>query len=183
LPSFNEIGYILLAMYFQMSKQGKAYTPKPERIVGDNPFSTLNRNEMVARTNIQAQAFAFVEDKVNEKVLDLSLYQAVRQEPLIAKNPDAVHFLLKTLVEGWSKKWKNAALKVIPSMEQFQKQKLEAALNGVVMYAGKVLEDSKVTGVEPQIDPEQLLAVVSDLQAQLVTPVDPAVQKEQEKNA
>ena len=181
LPSFNEIGYILLAMYFQMSKQGKAYAPKPERVVGNNPFATLNRNEMVARTNIQAQAFAFVEDKVNEKVLDLSLYQAVRQEPLIAKNPDAVHFLLKTLVEGWSKKWKNAALKVIPSMEQFQKQKLEAALNGVVMYANKVLEESKVTGVDPQLDPEQLLAVVSDLQSQLVTNVDPEVQKERDK--
>jgi len=183
LPSFNEIGYILLAMYFQMSKQGKAYAPRPERVVGDNPFATLERNEMVARTNIQAQAFAFVEDKVNEKVLDLSLYQTLRQEPLVAKNPNAVHFLLKTLVEGWSKKWKNAALKVIPSMEDFKKLQLEAALNGVVLYANKVLEESKTTGVEPELNPEQLLAVVADLQSQLVTPVDPKVQKEQEKNA
>jgi len=181
LPSFNEIGYILLAMYFQMSKQGKAYAPKPERIVGDNPFATLNRNEMVARTNIQAQAFAFVEDKVNEKVLDLSLYQAVRQEPLIAKNPDAVHFLLKTLVEGWSKKWKNAALKVIPSMESFKKMQLEAALNGVVMYANGVLQESKTTGVEPELKPEELLKVVADLQSQLVSPVSEEVQKERDK--
>lgn len=181
LPSFNEIGYILLSIYFQMSKQGKAYTPKPENIVEGNPFATLERNDMVARTNIQAQAFAFVEDKVNEKVLDLSLYQAVRQEPLIAKNPDAVYTLLKNLVEGWSIKWKNIANKVIPSVEDFKKMQLQTALQGVSMYAKAVLDESKVTGVEPELDPAQLLAVVADLQAQLVSPVSEEEQKRREK--
>lgn len=181
IPSFNEIGYILLAIYYQMSKQGRAYTIKPEKIVGDNPFGYIERNDMIARTNIQAKAFAFEQDKVNEKVLDLSLYQTIRQEPLVAKNPNAVYILLKNLVDGWSVKWRNISNKVIPSLEEFKKMQIQAALQGVAMYAQAEMQKSKNTGVEPELDPQKLLAVVSDLQAQLVTPIDPEVQKQQEK--
>jgi hypothetical protein len=181
IPSFNEIGYILLAIYYQMSKQGRAYTIRPEHVVGNNPFGELRRNEMVARTNIQAKAYAFEFDKVNEKTLDLSLYQTVRQEPLVAKNPDAVYTLLKNLVDGWSTKWKNISNKVIPSLEDFKKMQLQTALQGVAMYANAVLENAKNTGVEPEFDVDKLLPVIADLQAQLVTPPDEEAVKQQEK--
>lgn len=181
IPSFNEIGYILLAIYYQMSKQGRAYTVRPEHVVGNNPFGELRRNEMVARTNIQAKAYAFEFDKVNEKTLDLSLYQTVRQEPLVAKNPDAVYTLLKNLVDGWSTKWKNISNKVIPSLEDFKKMQLQTALQGVAMYANAVLENAKNTGVEPEFDVDKLLPVIADLQAQLVTPPDEEAVKQQEK--
>ena len=181
LPSFNEVGYILLAIYYQMSKEGRAYTIRPENVVGNNPFGVLERNAMIARTNIQARAFAFEEDKVNEKVLDLSLYQTIRAEPLIAKNPNAVYIILKNLVEGWSKKWKNIATKAVPSMEEFKKMQAQAALQGVAQYVNAVLQNSKDTGVEPEFNVDALLPVVADLQAMLVTPPAPEVVKEQEK--
>ena len=183
LPTFNEIGYILLLMYFQMSKQGKEYKPSPERSSDENPFATLTRNDMVTRTSIETQAYAFVEDKVNEKVLDLSLYQTIRQEPLIAKNPDAVYTLLNQLVTGWSPKWKNIASRVIPTMSEFQKMQAQAALQGVAMYAQAMQKEEQTTGVDAPIDPEKLMAVVGDLRAQTVSAIDPKIQKENEKNA
>ncbi len=179
--SFNEIGYILLAIYYQMSKQGRAYTIRPEHVVGENPFGVLERQEMIARTNIQARAYAFEEDKVNEKTLDLSLYQVIRQEPLVAKNPEAVYVLLKNLVDHWSPKWKNISNKVIPTLADFKKMQLQAALQGVTMYIQGVLQNSQMTGVAPEFDLKALLPIVADIQAQLVTPPAPEVVKEQQK--
>ena len=83
----------------------------------------------------------------------------------------------------WSKKWKNIASRVIPTMEEFQKQKTQAALQGVAMYAQAMQKEEQTTGVDAPIDPEKLMAVVGDLQAQMVTPIDPKIQKENEKNA
>lgn len=183
MRSFNEIGYILLAIYYQMSKQGRAYTIRPEHVVGDDPFGMLERQEMIARTNIQAKAYAFEEDKVNEKTLDLALYQVIRQEPLVAKNPEAVYTLLKNLVDHWSRKWKYISSKVIPSMADFKKMQLQAALQGVTMYIQGVLENSKMTGVAPEFNLEALMPIVADIQALLVSPPSPEVVKEQEKNA
>jgi hypothetical protein len=178
IPSFNEIGYILLAMYYQMSKQGRAYTTSKG---GESPFAVIERNDMVARTNIMARAYAFEIDKVNEKVLDLALYQTIRQEPLISKNPDAVYTLLKNIVEGWSKKWKNISNKVIPSLEEFKKAEIEATLRGVMMFMQAVMKNAQVTGVEPEFPVDKLMAMVTDLRAQLVTPPDPEVVKAQQK--
>ena len=181
MPSFNEIGYILLAIYYQMSKQGKKYKIRPENIVGENPFGTIERSEMVARTNIMAMAFAFEQDRVNEKTMDLSLYQVIRQEPLVAKNPEAVYTLLKNLVEGWSPKWKNISSKVIPTLPEFKKMQIQAAVQGVAMYADAVIKQSKMTNTEPEFDVNKLLPVIADLQAQLVTPPSPEAIKAQEK--
>lgn len=183
IPSFNEVGYILLAMYYQMSKQGRAYTVRPENRDKGDEFGKIERNDMVARTNIMAKAFAFEQDKVNEKILDLALYQTVRQEPLVAKNPEAVYTLLINLVQGWSKKWKNIANKVIPTLDEFKKAELEATLQGVMMFVQGVMERAKVTGTPPEFDARQLISIVADLRAQLVTPPDPEVVKEQKKEA
>uniref|UniRef100_A0A6M3IM65 Uncharacterized protein n=1 Tax=viral metagenome TaxID=1070528 RepID=A0A6M3IM65_9ZZZZ len=181
--SFNEVGYTLLNLYYQMSKQGREYSPRPENVVGDNPFSLLTRNDMIARTNIQSRSFMFEQDKVNEKTLDLALYQTIRQEPLVAKNPEAVYTLLKNLVDSWSLKWKNISDKVIPTLSDFKKMELQTALQAVSMYVQGVVENSKVTGVAPEFDLNQLMPIIADLQAQLVTPPDPNVVKEQERRA
>jgi hypothetical protein len=170
IPSFNEIGYILLNMYYQMSKEGVDYQPRPERVVGKNPFATLERNDMIARTNLQAMAYAYQFDKVNEKNEDLALYQVVRQEPLIAKNPEAVYTLLKNIVENWSVKWKNISNKLLPSLSDFKKMQVQTALQGVALYVKSVLDNSKMTNTEPEFDVKALLPVIADLEAMLVTP-------------
>lgn len=170
LPSFNEIGYVMLGCYYQMSKDGRDYMPNAERIVGDNPFATITREEMAARTNIQAMAFSYEMDKVNEKALDLGLYQIVRQEPLVANNPEAVYTLLKNLVEGWSKKWKNTSNRILPSLSELKQKQIIAAANGVQAYANALKQQSIATGQQPDIDPNALLQAVGQAMSQLVNP-------------
>lgn len=177
--SFNEVGYILLAIYYQMSREGKKYAPRPENIVGDNPFQTLERNEMIARTNIQARAYTYDPDKIQENAKDVALYQLIRQEPLIAKSPEAVYTLLKNIIEGWSVKYRNIAQKIIPSLSDFKKMQIQAAVQGVGMYVQAVVEKAKTAGIPPEFDPNQLLQVVADLSAQLVSPPAEVVQKAQ----
>ncbi len=141
----------------------------------------IDKNALTARTNIQARAFMFEQDAVNAKVLDLTLYQTVRQEPLIAKNPEAVYTLLKNLVEGWSKKHKNIANKIIPSLEDFKKMQVQTAIQAVGMYVQGVMKNAQDTGVSPEFDIQQLITLMSDAQALLVNPPAPEVQKEMAK--
>ena len=66
-PAFNNIAYVLLQIYYQMSTEGRKYAIKPAKVVGDNPFGELSRSDMIARTNIQAQAYAYDFDKLQAK--------------------------------------------------------------------------------------------------------------------
>lgn len=181
--SFNEVGYILLNMYYQISKEGRKYAINPERVVGNNPFATLERNEMAARTNIQTRAYAFDFDKVNEKKADVSLYQMVRMEPIIARRPESVYMLLKNIITAWSPKWKNALDQILPPLEQFKKEQAAVALQAVVQYVQAKKQEEATTGVQAEFKAEELVPMINDLIAQIATPVDEKVQKEQEKNA
>jgi len=183
LPSFNELASIFLNIYYQISKEGREYRLKAERVTGGKLFDTISRQEMVARTNIQAQAASFNFEKMNEKREDLALYQVMRQELLIARNPEAVYFLDKQLIKGWSKKWKNLVDKLLPPLDQFKKQQFGIALQAVGQYFQMVNEKAQITGQKPQYDAQQLVALVNDLQSESVTPPSPEVLKEREQNA
>jgi hypothetical protein len=171
IPSFNEVGYILLNLYYQMSREGGKYAPRGnmQAVTGGDPFQTLDRTEMVARTNLQARAYAFDADKINEKMTDLALYQVLRPELLIAKNPQAVWLLLKTLTENWSPKWKNLSDRLIPTMDELQKMQIVTAVNGVKIFVQNTIANAQLTGQPPQYDPNALMGVVNDLEGQLVT--------------
>lgn len=182
LPSFNKIAEILLQMYYQMSKEGIKYKPHPERVVkGSNPFTEISRADMIARTNIQSQALAFNMDKLNEKKEDIALYSLIRQEPLIARNPEAVYNLLKNIIKSWSPKWKNKFETILPSLEQFKQTQTIAAVQAVSIYVEQKLKEAQVTGQKPQFDMNELIAVVNDYLAEQATPPSKEVQKEREK--
>jgi len=177
LPSFNMIAQIMLQIYHQISQEGIRFSVRPEKVVGDNPFKTITRSDLVAKTNIQSQALAFAIDKNKEKAEDLALYQTLRQEPLIARNPDAVYLILKNIVKGWSYKWKNRIDKILPPFEEFKKGMEGMAVKAVAQYVQAVLQNSKVTGLEPQFDPRELLVTVQDFVAEQVNPLDPEIAK------
>jgi hypothetical protein len=181
MPAFSRIADTILQLYYQMAKEGLKYRPRPERVVGSNPFATLERSDMVARTNIQSQAKSFNFEDANEKAADLSLLQTIRQEPLIARNPDAVYVLLKSVIKGWSKKWRNLVDQILPPLKQFQAQQQQMVAQGVRQYIEAKIQEAKVTGQEPEIDAQQLMALMSDLMAESATPPSPEVVKQREK--
>jgi len=182
IPAFNELGYILLQIYYQASKDSNLkYRVNPERVVGGNPFADISRNELAARTTIQCQAYAFDFDKTQAKVEDLGLFQTIRLEPLIARNPEAVYYLLKNLIKSWSPKWRILIDRILPPLEQFKKMEVGAVLQGVAAYMEGKLRESQMTGLPPQLKAEELIPLVSDLKSQIATNPPEEVIKAQQK--
>ena len=178
--SFNEVLHIFLSIYHQISKEGRAYKKNPE--LGGDPFAMIERSEMIARTNIQSQATTFNFEKMNEKRENLAMYQVLRQELLIAKNPEAVYFLIKTLIKSWSKMWKNQVDEILPPLEVFKKQQAMVALQAVNQYVQAVVKKATITGTPPEFDVKQLMPIMTDLQAQIATPPSKEAQKAAQKN-
>ena len=182
-PAFNEIGYVLLQMYHQIAKEGRKYSLRGERANFKNPFGEISRTELAARTNIQVQAYAFDFDKLNEKREDVAFMQLVRPEVLIQRNPEAVYFILKTIIKSWSPKWRNMVDKILPPLEEFRNKLMQTAVQAVGIYVSAKLEEAQNTGVKPEFAVEDLLPLISDMQAQLATAPDEEAIKKQEQEA
>ncbi len=182
-PSFNQVAYILLQLYHQMSEQGRKYAINPERVVGNNPFGEISRNDMIARTNIQAQAYAFDFDKLSAKKEDYALWQILRMDPVFNSNPEAVYNMARIIVKNWSPKWNNNIDKVLPPLQEFKKQQMMTAIKAISMYVQAVVTQSKNTGIPPEFDPRQLLAVVAQMQKEAITPPTPKEVKAREEQA
>ena len=185
VESFNLIPMISLQYYDQMSGESQKYRIRSQstQVTGANPFGVIDKSEMRARTTIQSQASAFNFNKNNEKREDLALYQTVRQEPLIARNPKAVYELLKALIKGWSPKWKHRLDKVLPTFEEFQQTMQQQAVQAVAGYVQQVLKQAKVTGQQPEFDVQQLIAAVADFTAEVATPPSKEVVADRQKAA
>jgi hypothetical protein len=152
-----------------MSLEGRKYRPRAENVVGEDPFDEISRSEMRARTNIQSQAASFNIDRQMEKELDVTLYQLVRGEQIVAQNPQAVYSLLKNIIKGWSPKWKNMVEQILPSPEKLSQMQLQATVAGVKGYImEKQAEANAGMPVEP--DARELIAVVGKQLSQLVNP-------------
>jgi len=169
--SVNITATVLLQMYHQISREdGILYRKSAERSVGGDPFASISRSEIIAKTNIQSQAMAYNFDKLDEKRTTLALHQVLREDPIIKQNPDAVHYLVQSLIKSWSPKWKNNIQKILPPMEEFQKQKLMLGLQAVDAYVQGKIKDAELGGIDPKFDPEELVSSVSQYVQESITP-------------
>jgi len=181
---FNNICVGILQMYYEISQNDQQYINRRIKdVTGGNPFTTISRQAMIAKTLIQSQASAYNFDKLNEKRENLAIYQILRQELLIAKNPQAVHFLLTTLIKSWSPQWKNAIGKILPDLEKLKQMEIQTATQAVVTYMDAIIEQSEITNQPPKIDLEKLKAVIQQFIGEMATPPPESVQKEREKAA
>lgn len=179
---------MILQIMYQMSEEGAKYRPRPDRVVGSDPFMMIDRQAMIARTNIQSQAKAFNMNEANEKVEDLALYKTVRMEPIIARNPKSVYVILKSLIKGWSPKWRNKIDEILPPLEQFQAEQQRLIAQGVAQFLQGKLQAAQQAGQEgftdqPPVIAEQLMAVISDLVGESTTTPSPEVVAAREKEA
>ena len=183
LTPFNLVSEMILKMTHQMSEEGRKYRPRPERVVGDNPFAELSRQDMIARTNIQSMAFAFNFDKHSEKQEDLALYSTIRQEPLVTRNPEAVYILLKNLIKGWSPKWRNQVDNILPNLQEFRQEQLQIANQAVANFLKQKMIESQATGEKLNFDPMEVLAAMNDAMSRATTPPSKEVQAQEKKQA
>jgi hypothetical protein len=190
LPSFNEIANVLLQLYYQMSTDSVAYKTRSVvgKIAGDNPFATLSRSDMIAKTNIQSQAFAFNTDKAQEKQDNMALYQAVRMELATRGDVNGLYQLVRSLVKSWNPYWRTRVDEIWPSPEKFAAQQAKDTAMGLNMYITGLLTQSKATGVPVQPQVGAAMELVKQLQTAKMTGQDikggePAAQNAQVNGA
>ena len=188
MPSFNRSAEMILQLIAQHNEEGGKYKPRPERVVGSNPFSVISRQDMIARTNIQSQAKAFNFDEMNQKAELLSLWQLLRPEPIFNQNPEAVYSFLKMIVKSWSKLARNVIDQILPPLAQFKKQQQMLVAQGVAGFLQNKAQEAVMGGQtefleEPGAMAEQLMQVISVLTKESATPPSPEQIKQRETEA
>ncbi len=169
-PAFNQVAYVILQLYYQASKEGRKYKIRSDRVVGSDIFAELSREDMIAKTNIQAQAYAYDFDKLEAKKDDIALWQIIRTDPAFNQNAEAVYEFMRTLVKGWSPKWNNNIDKIMPPLPQFRQKQMAIAVQAVALYVKAVVDQAKAANVKPEFNPQELLGVVMQMQKEAVTP-------------
>lgn len=159
LPSFNIFIGNVLQLYYQMSQEGRKFKvgALSKAVTGDNPFQMLSRDEMVARTSIQSRAASFAFDKMNEKQENLAMHQIVAGSPLAMVQPDLVYKALKMVMKTWSPAWKLIADNDLMSQEEFKKQLMAMAMQGLMQLYQQKAQAQQVTGVTPQTSEAELM--------------------------
>ncbi len=160
---------IVLKMYAEISEGDQLYLSKrTNSVVGQNPFK-ISRSEMLAKTSIQSQSYAYDFDKLNAYKKTLAFFQLVRPEPVIANNPESVLFLLKFLAKDTSQQIRNAIDQLFPSVEEMKKKMSEAALTAVAQYVKFKTEEANRIGKQPELKAEELLPLIQQLTSEIAT--------------
>lgn len=183
LPSFNLFISSVLQLYYQMSTEGRKYKVglRTSQVVGDDPFKSISRDEMVAKTNIQARAAGYIFDKRNEKIEAVSAYQMIRNDSMAMQQPNVIYKALTQALATFGPRWKNIVDKDFLTPEDFQKQQMQVALQAAMMFFQKLAKDAKDTGVMPPIDLRALAAAITQAQAESATPALAEARMKQEK--
>jgi hypothetical protein len=168
LPSFNEFVGNVLGLYYQMSQEGRKFQvgARAKRVSGENPFAMIRRDEMIAKTSIQARAAAFAFDKANEKNENMAALQMVQANPYLMQNPKVQYAAVKIALESWSPMWKNFAASKLPTPEEFAKDMQDAAIQAVMQIMMNKQMESQATGIPPK-NPEMSELTPAVHQAQM----------------
>lgn len=183
LPSFNEIATVLLNLYYQMTSDSKSFLTKrtAQAITGGNPFATITRQEMIAKTNIKSQAYAFAIDKLQEKQENIALFSVVRSELAARGDAESLDNLVRALVESWSPLWKTRVGLIWPTLDEFKQRQLKMAAQGVAAYMATLKQQEQVSGVPAAADAQKLLAMMQQIQQ--LSMQDPQTQQKAVKQA
>lgn len=172
LPSFNTFCSMILQIYYQMSQEdGRKYKirRKSEGVTGVDPFKNISRDEMLARTTIEARAAAFVFDKVNEKIEATAGVNMSMTHPYLQQQPEVGYRALQIWFQTMGGRWK-ALSETLPSPEEFKKQQLLTAIMVVQEVLGQGEAHMKATGVAPKLDPNAIAAAITKKQAEAFNP-------------
>jgi len=180
LPSFNIFVANVLQLYYQMSQEGRKFKVGylSRKVTGSEPFSMISRDEMVAKTSIQARASSFAFDKMNEKQENMSAYQLVMSSPLASIQPDMVYKALKMVLKSWNPAWKNIAENDLMSQDEFKQEMFKLAMNGLMMLYQAKQQQAQVTGVPPQINQDEIF---KSMMAAIVPALNPQMAQAQAK--
>ncbi len=185
LPAFNDIVGDTLQLYYQMSQEGKKFrvSYKSRKVTGEDAFAAISRDEMIARTNIQARASSFAFDKVKQAQENMMALQTIGASPVGATQPEAYYKALVLAIGAISPMWKNFTEVDMLSPSDFQKKQMAVAMQAVAkMLELRATQAQVVGGTPPPLNPQEAGAAVTQAQAEAANPaLAQHVQEQQQK--
>jgi hypothetical protein len=168
-PSFEIFISDLLQMYYQMSQEGRKFQigKRAQQVTGIDPFMTISRDEMVAKTTIQSRAAAFAFDKAMEKQEASIALQGVMMNPMSQIQPELAYEAFKIWLQVQGDQWRNLADNTLKSPMEFRNYQLQLVLKGLQIY----LQQAQAVGGAPQLQP-----LMQQVQQALVLGNNPALQ-------
>ena len=127
---------------------------------------------MILQSVIESKASSFDFDKINEKRENLALYQVLRQEPIVAQNPKAVHEMVRMLLKSWSPSWKAKADKLVLTNEEFNAELTSIGVQALIQYMKTIKANEEVTGEKAPPDFQEYLGMAYQMINQVVNPVE-----------
>ncbi len=186
LPAFNEMIADTLQLYYQMSQEGKKFkvSYKSRKVTGEDAFAAITRDEMIARTNIQARASAFAFDKIKEAQENAMGLQMIATSPVGATQPEAYYKALVLALSSISPMWKNFTETDMLSPSQFQQKQQQVAVQAIAkMIELRNTQASVVGGTPPPLNAQEAGAAVTQAQAEAANPALAQHTKEQQEKA
>lgn len=165
LPSFNEIANVMLQLYHQMSNDTTSFRVKSSlrKTTGENPFDDISRSDMIAKTNIQSQAFSFDFDKQAKKQEAIALYQILRPELLLRGDYQGLYELVRIIIKSWGPMWNSKVDSIWPTPEEFQQMEVQDTVAGLAQYVEGLLAKEQATGVPAQPQADKAMAMLQQL--------------------
>lgn len=172
LPSFNKIAEIIMKLSYQMSSKGRKYRARQiaQRVTGSSLFNEISRDDLILETVIQANAASFEFDKINEKNGNLAIFQILRNDPLVARNPKALRELAISLLESWSPMWKAKAEELVLTDQQFNMEIAKIGINALGTYMQALSQQAQTTGARPNPQLSEYLQMTSAMLNQAFNP-------------
>lgn len=166
LPTFEMFVGNVLQLYYQMAGEGRRYRVQwaAKEVTGKNPFETITRDQLVARTNIQSRAAAFAFDKVLAKQEAQAAYQIVLTNPIVQTMPDVQFEALKILLRKQGDEWYNFAEDELPSPKEFQERQMKSAMKAMQMFVQQQMQQSELTGQPLGIDVKAVAQAITKQQ-------------------
>lgn len=163
VPSFNILVGNILQLYYQMSQSGRKFKvgTLSKEVTGMDVFQTISRDQMIAKTNIQARASSFAFDKVNEKTENMAMFQVISQSPMAQIQPDLYFKALRILLKCWSPTWRGFAEVDLMSPDKFNQQQFQKIMQALGMIIQQMSQQTQATGVQPKFDIQKVVQEVT----------------------
>lgn len=181
---FSIDAMIILRIYYEMGLQKHEYVSKRQKEVSGVEPKSISQSALIAKTNIQSQAYTYDFNKQNLKRETVAFNQMLRTEPLFESNPEGKYYWLRYMTKIWSPTLKNMVDKILPPPQQFQQKQAQLAMQGVKAYFDQMVAKAKTSGEQPELDPKALMGLMLELQKQATMnfEMQGQVAKQKEKN-
>lgn len=172
LLPFNALVTNTFQLYYQMSNEDRKYRVrrKSEGVVGDDPFSTITRDELIAKTSVESRAAGFVFEKAQARQDATLGLQAVLTNPYTARIPQVQYKALLTYLETLGPRWRTFAESDLPTPEELDKQLTDVAFKAVSDFMTQAQQQQSITGVPAKANMDNIKGAIEKAQTDAYNP-------------